>query len=75
MSKSTIAVALGPNVPIVPVRSFDRLRLTDDQWRQVWSVCGPSVERNMTAGIPLWKVIASAYIEGLDHGAGLSKED
>lgn len=72
-------IALGPAIPLVPVTHFDRMRLTPQQWMDVWSICGPSVERNMALPIrqrlELWQIIAAAYLEGLHHGAGARAEE
>lgn len=64
-------IGLGPRIPLVPVSDFTKQHLTREQWDNAWRLCGPSVERNMNGmrPLPLWKVIASAYLEGLHHGA------
>lgn len=72
-------VRFGPEIPIVPVSDFDKIGLTDEQWANLWHVCGPSVERNMHGGmrhksLELWQVIAAAYMEGLLHGHGIAQE-
>ena len=35
----------------------------------VWTITGPSAERNLRT-LPLWAVVAAAYMEGVNHGAG-----
>lgn len=65
-------VQFGPSIPIVPVTHFSKMRLTEQQWSDVWQIIGPSVNRNMDK-VPTWKLIAAAYLEGLQHGAGLQK--
>ena len=62
-----------PSVPLVPVTQFSKLRLTNDQMRDAWSICGPSVAANINKS-PLWIAITMAYLEGLCHGAGLMQE-
>lgn len=66
-------------MPIVPVGDFSRMRLTPDQWSDAWSIVGPSAEMNMRRDrhgrcLELWQVIASAYLEGLQHGAEIQRE-
>lgn len=78
-SKQPHFMRFGPPIPIVPITHFSKQRLTRDQWADAWSLCGPSVERNMRGGfnrppLELWKVIASAYLEGLHHGSQLMQE-
>lgn len=70
-------VAFGPPIPVVPIGDFSKMSLTDKQWADAWSICGPSAEQNMRRGrrggpLELWQVIASAYLEGLQHGAALA---
>lgn len=72
-------VTLGPPVPIVPVGDFSRMALTEQQWADAWRLCGPSAAMNMAGGwrrrpLELWQVIASAYLEGLGHGAAIERE-
>lgn len=68
-------VDLGPMAPLVPVRDFSRLRMKGQQWEDVWQIVGPSVARNLMEGCPLWRIIAAAYLEGLQHGAALAQEE
>lgn len=70
MSK-TYAVALGPHVEMPPASHFTRLNGKVDL-HDVWKIVGPSVARNVHS-LPLWKVIAMAYLEGLQHGAAMSE--
>lgn len=67
-------VGLGPSAPVVPFSHFSKIRLKESEWEALWSVCGPSVARNL-GHTELWKVIAMAYLEGLNHGAGLVSGD
>ncbi len=72
-------IAFGPSVEIVPVTSFSRMALTDDQWADAWRIVGPSAARNMTGTtkrgpLELWQVIAAAYLEGLHHGSSIVSE-
>lgn len=69
----------GPAIPIVPVGDFSRAELTREQWEFLWSIVGPSVEKNMAQGwrnrqLELWQVIAAAYMEGLVHGHGIAQD-
>lgn len=64
-------VTLGPFVDMPPGSEFSKLPRGVDLGA-IWGVVGPSVERNMRS-LPLWKVIAMAYVEGLQHGAALSQ--
>lgn len=63
----------GPEIPVVPMGNFSRMGLTEKQWADAWHLCGPSAARNMQR-LQLWQVIASAYLEGLQHGAEMMKE-
>lgn len=76
-AKSRHVISFGPPIPLVPIRDFSRQRLTREQWEDLWSICGPSVERNMAgrAGrrLELWQIIAAAYLEGLHHGSALDR--
>lgn len=72
-------MTFGPSFPVTPVGDFSRMRLTDQQWADAWRLCGPSAEQNMRRNfrgqsLELWQVIASAYLEGLQHGAGIERE-
>jgi hypothetical protein len=72
-------VVFGPPVPIVPISNFSSMALSEQQWADAWSICGPSAERNMqrrfrSGPLELWQVIASAYLEGLQHGHQLAME-
>ncbi len=70
-------IAFGPEVPVVPIKDFSKMGLTGDEWADVWSIIGPSVERNMSGrrAMPLWMVIAAAYLEGLHHGSALTRSN
>ena len=61
-------VHFGPPIELVPITQFSKMRLTSEQWADAWRLCGPSAEKNMQR-LELWQVIASAYLEGLSHGA------
>ena len=80
-SAKPLFVHLGPAIPLVPVSDFSKTRLTDEQWRNAWKICGPSVERNFDRRkgqhLELWQVITAAYLEGLHHGsaAALSRRE
>ena len=64
-------VPVGPFIEVPSGNHFSKLPSGIDL-NAVWGIVGPSVERNMRA-LPLWKVIAMAYVEGLQHGAALSQ--
>jgi hypothetical protein len=38
----------------------------------LWQLCGPQVEQHMSR-LPLWKVFALVYFEGLAHGAATER--
>lgn len=67
-------ITLGPAIPIVSFKDFSRFRdigVTDEQFRDMWTIVGPSVDRNMSAHRPLWEIFTAAYLEGLIHGSSL----
>lgn len=72
-------VTFGPPIPVVPVGDFSQMRMTDQQWADAWHLCGPSAARNLSGArrgrsLELWQVIASAYLEGLQHGVEIERE-
>ena len=72
-------IPFGPEIPITSVTEFSRMRLSEEDLRSAWQVCGPSVEMNLRRRgdgrcLELWQVIACAYLEGLNHGAGLAAD-
>lgn len=72
-------VRFGPSIPVVPYDDFSRMHLTEAQWADAWHLCGPSAEKNMSGNmrhrpLELWRVIASAYLEGLQHGVGIERD-
>lgn len=77
MAKTPIKhfVRLGPAIPTVPITDFSRIRLSHAEFAQLWSIIGPSVERNLALNRELWQVIAMAYLEGLLHGRGLAQRN
>lgn len=66
-------VSFGPPIPVVPIGDFSKTRLSDDDLASLWWLCGPSAAQNMR-GLEMWKVIAMAYYEGLNHGSGIVAE-
>lgn len=66
-------MTFGPPIPNVSLRDFTKRDFTHEQLAQMWSICGPSVERNML-NLELWQVITMAYIEGLAHGSSIMAE-
>lgn len=67
-------VELGPSFPLVPITHFSKMRLTPNQWENAWQIVGPSVQRNFMKNVPLWMIIACAYLEGLHHGSEASND-
>lgn len=64
-------VSLGPcPVSMYPITAFSSLKRSDLE--TAWQIVGPTIERNINA--PLWAQFAAAYIEGLNHGAGIERE-
>ena len=68
-------IQFGPDIPIVRNSDFSKMSLTKDQWAEVWRIVGPSVEKNMAKYLPHWKLIAAAYLEGVNHGYELAKSE
>lgn len=60
---------LGPVIPIVSARDFDRKRLPKSAYEDAWSIVGPTIHRNHDR--PVWQLLAIAYLQGLQHGAAL----
>lgn len=71
MSKERVA-SFGP-CTIPNTGPLDKLRLSREQLMNAWRLVGPSASRNIEK-LPLWKVIVCAYVEGLHHGAEVTKE-
>lgn len=67
-------ITFGPSIPVVRQKDFSHFPLTGENWKDLWQIVGPSVERNLAQGSPMWKVITAAYAEGLQHGQALNKE-
>lgn len=60
------AVAIGAHVEAYPIKAWSRLPAgvsLDD----LWKIVGPQVDRHINS-LPLWKVFALVYFEGLAHG-------
>lgn len=72
-TKKPYFVQFGPAIPIVPITDFTKIGLTKEQMNDLWTLCGPTVERNMQRRLELWQVIAMAYLEGLNHGYGVAQ--
>src|SRR3954469_4997601 len=66
-------VEMFPRVPKVPYKDFDTFTLTKNQWMDLWEIIGPSVRMNVSRDLPLWKIITSAYAEGINHGSGIER--
>lgn len=62
-----------PYIPIVKVSDFSKARFSEDELKSMWEIVGPSVHRNLSQNLELWKVITMAYFEGLMHGSGIMK--
>jgi len=68
---SRLHVNVGLPVPLYPIRSWTRLP-SSINLEDIWQLCGPQVERHLQA-LPLWKVFALVYFEGLAHGSGAER--
>ena len=64
-------VSVGSTVEQYPMTAGSKLpdgvRLED-----LWALCGPQVEMHMQR-LPLWKVFALVYFEGVAHGSGAER--
>ncbi len=69
---SRMRAMFGPcTVDVIPNSQFSKFHrhfLID-----AWKMIGPSAEKNINK-VPVWEVVASAYLEGLDHGYHAGKE-
>lgn len=65
---------IGPAFDYVPYGDFSSVRIKEKEMIGLWNIVGPSVALNLERDLPLWKVITMAYVEGLNHGAGLQQE-
>lgn len=66
MSARLRPVAIGAHVEAYPLSAWSRLPAgvnLDD----LWKIVGPQVDRHIN-NLPLWKVCALVYFEGLAHG-------
>lgn len=63
-----------PTIPTIPITHFSRLPIDRKQFQEFWRICGPTAERNMMRGFPIWEVITAAYLEGLQHGSAIQRE-
>lgn len=68
------SAAIGEHFPLVPISHFSKFRFKKQEWEEVWKIIGPSVQWNINKH-PLWIVIAAAYLEGLQHGSEIKKEN
>lgn len=69
-------ISMGPAIPIVPMSHFSKTKLTREQLEGIWQIVGPSVERNLVkVGYHLWILFCFCYLEGLEHGYQLSKDE
>jgi hypothetical protein len=65
-------VHLGPQSPMVPFGDFNKVRLSDEQLREAWTIVGPTVEKN--ANLPLWELLTVVYLDGLQIGYGIAEK-
>lgn len=66
------SVLIGPStLPVVPMKDFSRIT-AEKPLLDAWILVGPSVSHNIEK-LPIWKVIAMAYLEGLEHGSSLER--
>jgi hypothetical protein len=72
MSKRMASIG-GCAIESVPLRNFSKFK-GDINFEDVWKLCGPSAERNLSK-VPVWKVICAAYLEGLHHGSEILKDE
>lgn len=63
----TQPVAIGGHVPMYPISAWSRLP-SGVKLEDLWQLVGPQVDRHIQK-LPLWKVFALVYFEGLAHGA------
>ena len=64
-------VGMGPVVDVAPIRDFTRCR--NAAIEAAWQLVGPSARLNLDRQ-PIWRVIAAAYLEGVNHGVGIATE-
>lgn len=63
---------LGPAVEICPSSAWSRIP-SGVKAEDLWQIVGPQVEKHLNT-LPLWKVFAVVYFEGLMHGAAVARE-
>lgn len=61
----------GPVIPAVSACDFSPVRLKASAYEDAWSIVGPTISRNKDA--PIWKLLAIAYLQGVQHGSQLSQ--
>lgn len=60
-------VQLGSQVELYPLKAWSRLP-KDVKLEDLWQLVGSQVERHINH-LPMWKVFALVYYEGLAHGS------
>ena len=65
-------VGIGDVVDIVPIKNFTRC--SSAALDAAWQLVGPSAQLNLNR-VPIQRVIAAAYLEGVNHGAGVARTD
>lgn len=68
-------IHVGPAIPVVPVKDFSRFAdvgITQEMFKQAWTIVGPSVERNMQMKCEAWELYTACYLEGLAHGSQMA---
>lgn len=64
-------VNVGSTVEQYPLTAWSRLP-EGVSLETLWQLCGPQVEQHMQR-LPLWKVFALVYFEGVAHGSGAER--
>lgn len=64
-------VSVGSTVPAYPVTAWSRLP-EGVSLEDLWQLCGPQVDQHLHR-LPLWKVFALVYFEGLMHGSAAER--
>lgn len=64
-------VSVGATVEQYPVNAWSRLP-KGVSVEDLWQLCGPQVEQHMQR-LPLWKVFALVYFEGVAHGSAAER--
>ena len=66
-----VRVGIGDVVDAVPISKFTRC--SSAALDAAWQLVGPSAQLNLNR-VPIERVIAAAYLEGVNHGIVIAKE-